>query len=154
MSDILEHIQREIGSRNVRFYRHADCEILAFQAIGRNGNWPVEITFDSTDRSLAVHSTLPLTIRRLQRHAVADLIDRINATERECVFCPADVGERVICRSVRRLPRQIDTCMISAMVENHVAAVDRHLPCFFAVAAGGQTPGEAIDQMARVRRFA
>jgi hypothetical protein len=154
MADILEQVQRGIGGRNLRFYRHADRELLAFQTIGRNGDWAVEIAFDSEERILTVRSALPLTVRRLQRHAIAELASRINSNERDILFGLTDNGERMICRSCHRLSRQTDARSIVALVENHIAAVDRHLPSFFAVAAGGQTPAEAIDQMARVRRFA
>ena len=38
-------------------------------------------------------------------------------------------------------------------IERHVSIVDGDLSSFFAVAAGGQTPVEAVDQLERMRRY-
>ena len=49
---------------------------FCFQAMGRNGNWPVAITPEEDGAVLSICSTLPLTIDRARRQAIAELVTR------------------------------------------------------------------------------
>jgi len=121
--------------------------------MGRSGNWPVTITLEDGGSVLAICSTLPLTIDRTRRPAIAELVTCLNCVAEEGRFEMPDRSGRVRYRSLHDIPAASGTAGLRLAIERHVAAVDSDLSSFFAVAAGGQTPTEAVDQLERMRRY-
>ena len=128
-------------------------EVFCFQAMGRNGNWPVAITLEEDGGVLSICSTLPLTITPARRQAIAELVTRLNDAAEEGRFEAPDASGRIRYRSRHDVPASAGTAGLRLAVERHVAVVDGDLSSFFAVAAGGQTPVEAVDQLERMRRY-
>ena len=121
--------------------------------MGRNGNWPVAITPEEDGGVLSICSTLPLTINRARRQAITELVTRLNDAVEEGHFEAPDASGRIRYRSRHDTPASAGTAGLRLAIERHLAAVDGDLSSFFAVAAGGQTPVEAVDQLQRMRRY-
>jgi hypothetical protein len=121
--------------------------------MGRNGNWPVAITPEEDGRVLSICSTLPLTIDRARRQAITELVTRLNDAVEDGHFEAPDASGRIRYRSRHDTPASAGAAGLRLAVERHLAAVDGDLSSFFAVAAGGQTPVEAVDQLQRIRRY-
>jgi hypothetical protein len=68
-------------------------------------------------------------------------------------FEAPDASGRIRYRSRHSTPASAGTAGLRLAIERHLAAVDGDLSSFFAVAAGGQTPVEAVDQLQRMRRY-
>jgi hypothetical protein len=154
MERFLGHLRQDFRKRHVCLSRRPDGqEALCFQAMGRNGNWPVAITLEENGSALAISSTLPLTIDRTRRPAMAELVNCLNAAAEEGRFEMPDGSGRIRYRSLHDIPAVTGAAGLRLVVERHVAAVDSDLSSFFAVAAGGQTPTEAVDQLERMRRY-
>ncbi|QQP91890.1 hypothetical protein IGS68_12085 [Skermanella sp. TT6] len=160
MQRVLEHLRKDLGKRHAGSPRRGeDPQALRFHAMGRNGNWAVVMTVDEpcperADDVLDIVSTLPLTVSRRQRAAVGELVACLNALADDGRFEGPDASGRVHCRGLHRIPADAVPSSLRLLVERHIALVDRHLPSFFAVVAGGQTPTEAVSQLERMRRFA
>jgi hypothetical protein len=151
MDRLLGYLRQDFGKRHVCLSRHPDGqEVLQFQAMGRNGNWPVTIFPEDNGTVLSICSTLPLTIERMRRQAINELVTRLNDAAEEGYFEAPDTGGRIRYRSRHVIPASAGPRLA---IERHVAVVDGDLPSFFAVAAGGQTPVEAVDQLERMRRY-
>ena len=72
MDRLLGYLRQDFGKRHVCLSRQLDGqEVFCFQAMGRNGNWPVAITPEEDGGVLSICSTLPLTISRARRQAIA-----------------------------------------------------------------------------------
>jgi hypothetical protein len=155
MRRVLDHLCQDLAERHMGSTGKPDerRQELRFHAMGRNGNWPVVMTEGSGDL-LDITSTLPLTIPRAGRKRVGELVDRLNILAEDGGFTGPDAVGRIHCQGVHRIPEGADRNGLRLLVERHLALVDRHLPSFFAVAAGDQTPTEAVHQLERVRRFA
>src|SRR3954449_1713701 len=154
MERLLRHLRQDFGMHHVCLSRQPDGqEALCFQAMCRNGNWPVTITLEKDGNALAICSTLPLTIGRSRHRAIAELVTRLNDAAEDGHFEAPDVSGRIRYRSRHDVPAEAGTAGIRLAIERHVAAVDGNLSSFFAVAAGGQTPTEAVDQLERMRRY-
>jgi len=157
MERLLEELRSDPGKRHLRLRRNDGQEAIGFHAIGRNGNWPVVMTRETAaaDGTSVLHicSTLPLTLDKGRRSAVAELVTRLNELVEQGRFEPPDVAGRGHYRAAHRLPYADEAHGVRSTVERHVATVDSNLPSFFAVAAGGQTPTEAVDQLERMWRF-
>jgi len=154
MDRLLEYLCQNFGKRHICLSRQPDGqEALCFQAMGRNGNWPVTITPEEGGSILSICSTLPLTIDRARRQAITELVTRLNDAAEEGRFEPPDASGRIRYRSRHDTPLSEGTSCLRLAIECHVAAVDADLSSFFAVAAGGQTPVEAVDQLQRMRRY-
>jgi hypothetical protein len=123
--------------------------MATFQALGRNGNWPVTVAVGDTGNTAMLRATLPLAVRRKQRDAVADLAARLNSTVAGRFIGP-DRGGRML----YELAIPSDAATVPEGIEIMVHTVDRHLPGFFAVAGGAQTPSQAVDQLERRRIYA
>jgi hypothetical protein len=121
--------------------------------MGRNGNWPVEITVEEDGGVLSVCSTLPLAIAPARRQAIAELVTRLNDAAEEGRFEAPDAGGRIHYRSRHDVPAAAGQAGPRLAIDRHVSIVDGDLSSFFAVAAGGQTPIEAVDQLERMRRY-
>ncbi len=160
MQRVLEHLRKDLGRRHAGSSRkREDPQALRFHAMGRNGNWPVVMTVDEgrqqhADDILDIVSTLPLTVSRRQRAAIGELVACLNDLADDGRFEGPDASGRIHCRGIHRIPAEAVPSSLHLLVERHIALVDRHLPSFFAVAAGGQTPTEAVSQLERMRRFA
>jgi hypothetical protein len=164
MERLLGYLRQNLGKRHVCLSRQPDGqEAFCFQAMGRNGNWPVTITLEKDigekdigekdAGALAICSTLPLTIDRSRRQAIAELVTRLNDAAEEGHFAAPDASGRIRYRSRHDIPAGTGTAGLRLAIERHVAAVDGDLSSFFAVVAGGQTPTEAVDQLERMRRY-
>jgi len=121
--------------------------------MGRNGNWPVAITPEEDGDALSICSTLPLTISGARRQAITELVTRLNDAVEEGRFEAPDANGRIRYRSRHDTPVSAGAAGLRLAIERHLAAVDGDLSSFFAVAAGGQTPIEAVDQLQRMRRY-
>jgi len=121
--------------------------------MGRNGNWPVAITPEEDGDVLSICSTLPLTISGARRQAITELVTRLNDAVEEGHFEAPDASGRIRYRSRHNTPASAGAAGLRLAIERHLAAVDGDLSSFFAVAAGGQTPVEAVDQLQRMRRY-
>jgi hypothetical protein len=154
MDRLLGYLRQDFGKRHVCLSRQADGrEVFCFQAMGRNGNWPVTITPEEDGYVLSICSTLPLTIDRARRRAITELVTRLNDDAEDGRFEPPDATGRIRYRSRHDTPASAGAAGLRLAVERHLAAVDGDLSSFFAVAAGGQTPVEAVDQLQRMRRY-
>jgi hypothetical protein len=159
MERLLGYLRQNLGKRHVCLSRQPDGqEAFCFQAMGRNGNWPVTITLEKDigekdAGALAICSTLPLTIDRSRRQAIAELVTRLNDAAEEGHFETPDASGRIRYRSRHDISAGTGTAGLRLAIERHVAAVDGNLSSFFAVVAGGQTPTEAVDQLERMRRY-
>jgi hypothetical protein len=159
MDRLLEYLRQDFGKRHVCLSCQPDGqEAFCFQAMGRNGNWPVTITLekDAGEKdagALSICSTLPLSIDRSRRQAIAELVTRLNDAAEEGHFEAPDASGRIRYRSRHDIPAGTGTAGLRLAIERHVAAVDGDLSSFFAVVAGGQTPTEAVDQLERMRRY-
>jgi hypothetical protein len=152
MDRLLGYLRQDFGKRHACLSMHPDGqEVLLFKAMGRNGNWPVEITLEEDGGVLSICSTLPLTIAQARRQAIAELVTRLNDAAEEGRFEPPDAAGRIRYRSRHDVPASAGNAGVA--IEPHVSIVDGDLSSFFAVAAGGQTPVEAVDQLERVRRY-
>ncbi|UEM23547.1 hypothetical protein JL100_012680 [Skermanella mucosa] len=160
MQRVLEYLRNDLGRRHAGSPRKCeDPQALRFHAMGRNGNWPVIMTVDEGCREhgddiLDITSTLPLTVIRRQRASVEELVACLNDLADDGWFEGPDASGRIHCRGIHHIPAEAVPSGLRLLVERHIALVDRHLPSFFAVAAGGQTPSEAVSQLERMRRFA
>ena len=96
---------------------------------------------------------MPLTINRARRQAITELVTRLNDAVEEGHFEAPDASGRIRYRSRHDTPASAGTAGLRLAIERHLAAVDGDLSSFFAVAAGGQTPVEAVDQLQRMRRY-
>jgi hypothetical protein len=154
MDRLLGYLRQNFGKRHICLSRQPDGqEALCFQAMGRNGNWPVTITPEEGGSILSIYSTLPLTIDRARRQAITELVTRLNDAAEEGRFEPPDASGRIRYRSRHDVPSSAGNVGPRLAVERHVSVVDGDLSSFFAVAAGGQTPVEAVDQLERMRRY-
>lgn len=154
MDRLLGYLRQDFGKRHVCLSRQPDGqEVFCFQAMGRNGNWPVAITPEEDGRVLSICSTLPLTIDRARRQAITELVTRLNDAVEDGHFEAPDASGRIRYRSRHDTPASAGAAGLRLAVERHLAAVDGDLSSFFAVAAGGQTPVEAVDQLQRIRRY-
>jgi hypothetical protein len=154
MDRLLGYLRQDFGKRHVYLSKQPDGqEILNFQAMGRNGNWPVAIGLEQDDSVLSICSTLPLTISHGQRQAITELVTRLNDAAEEGHFEAPDAAGRIRYRSRHDVPASDGTAGPRLAIERHVSIVDGDLSSFFAVAAGGQTPVEAVDQLERMRRY-
>ena len=157
MERLLEELRSDLGRRHLRLSRSDGQEAIGFHAIGRNGNWPVlmtqEISAEDGEAVLRICSTLPLTLDKNRRSGIAELVTRLNELVEQGRFEPPDAAGRVHYRVAHRLTDCDEAHGVRSAIEQHVATVDSNLPSFFAVAAGGQTPTEAVDQLERMRRF-
>jgi hypothetical protein len=154
MDRLLGYLHQDFGKRHVCLSRQPDGrEVFRFQAMGRNGNWPVAITPEKDGGVLSICSTLPLTIDRARRQAITELVTRLNDAVEEGHFEAPDASGRIRYRSRHNTPVLTGAAGVRLAVEGHLAVVDGDLSSFFAVAAGGQTPVEAVDQLQRMRRY-
>jgi hypothetical protein len=154
MDRLLGYLRQDFGKRHVCLSRQPDGrEVFGFHAMGRNGNWPVAITPEEDGGVVSICSTLPLTIHRSRRQAITELVTRLNDTAEEGHFEAPDASGRIRYRSRHDTPASAGATGLRLAVERHLAAVDGDLSSFFAVAAGGQTPVEAVDQLQRMRRY-
>ena len=68
MDRLLGYLRQDFGKRHVCLSRQPDGqEVLLFKAMGRNGNWPVEITVEgdgSVAEGASAVSSMPLLISR------------------------------------------------------------------------------------------
>jgi hypothetical protein len=155
MERLLEELQCILGNRHLRLCRADGQEAIGFHAIRRNGNWRVVMTPEaaSNGKVLRICSTLPLTVDKSRRAGIAELVATLNGMTEQGRFDAPDGSGRVRYRTSYPLPDRAGAAGLRTVIERHVATVDRDLPSFFAVVAGGQTPTEAVDQMERMRRF-
>ena len=154
MDRLLGYLRQDFGKRHVCLSRQPDGqEVFCFQAMGRNGNWPVAITPEEDGGVLSICSTLPLTITQARRQAIAELVTRLNDAAEEGRFEAPDASGRIRYRSRHDTPASAGTSRPASGGRTPVSAVDGDLSSFFAVAAGGQTPVEAVDQLERMRRY-
>jgi hypothetical protein len=157
MEQLLKELRCNLGNRHLRLCRADGQEAIGLHAIGRNGNWRVvmtpEVAAGGNVTVLRICSTLPLTVDKSRRAGIAELVATLNGMADQGRFDAPDASGRVRYRTVYPLSDRAGAAGLRMVIERHVATVDRNLPSFFAVASGGQTPTEAVDQMERMRRF-
>jgi hypothetical protein len=154
MDRLLGYLRQDFGKRHACLSKQPDGqEVLLFKAMGRNGNWLMEITLEEDGGVMSICSMLPLTITPARRQAIAELVTRLNDAAGEGRFEPPDAGGRIRYRSRHDVPSSAGNAGPRHAIERHVSIVDGDLSSFFAVAAGGQTPVEAVDQLERMRRY-
>src|SRR5690348_8996063 len=123
------------GCRPSRIWREGDWDMATFQALGRNGNWPVTVAVGDSSHTALLRATLPLAVQRKRRNAVADLAARLNSAVAGRFIGPDRSG-----RMLYEVGIPSDAATVAEGIELMVHTVDRHLPGFFAVAGGAQTP--------------
>jgi len=79
MDRLLGYLRQDFGKRHACLSKQPDGqEVLLFKAMGRNGNWPMEITLEEDGEVMSICSMLPLTITPARRQAIAELVTRLN----------------------------------------------------------------------------
>jgi hypothetical protein len=103
MDRLLGYLRQDFGKRHACLSKQPDGqEVLLFKAMGRNGNWPMEITLEEDGEVMSICSMLPLTITPARRQAIAELVTRLNDAAEEGRFETPDASGRIRYRSRRR----------------------------------------------------
>ena len=141
-----------MGSVPVR--AHPDePETATFRVQGRSGVWHMSVASDN-EAQIVLTSVLPLRVPKHHRSDIGSLIERLNARPGHGTYLsPDDVGRIKSRRTVAVTDTSRREALLRAAITDEIAAIDRHLPSFFAVAGGALTPGEAEDQLERYYRY-
>lgn len=157
MAEIAAQIRHLFASRHVRSWQESGTDVIEIRATARNGNWPMIIRIGPGDRpelrSLSVRSMLPFRVSKERRDSIVELLSHLDGSpERGRFEFRGDSARVEHVQTISIAQDEADHSLIRS-IDGLIAEVDGHLPSFFAVVSGAQTPMQAVDQLERKRRY-
>ncbi len=148
MGALLDAVTNFFKEDNWSFTKHEDRPILSMAFSGKNGTWTCYARVEEEKYIFLYYSYCPVKVPEDKRLIMADFLTRANyglyIGNFEMDFNDGEVRYKT---SIDVEGTELNTALITRVVYDNLAVMDRYLPGIMSVVFGGASPTEAIAQV-------